>query len=61
MNLTDSSLAQVRHDPCVLLGPGSSNLHPHVSQAMTCPILGHLYPEFLVILDDTMVLLRHLF
>jgi len=61
MNSTDSSFAQLRHDPRVLLGPGPSNVHPRVSQAMTCPILGYLDPEFLVIMDDTMALLRHLF
>jgi alanine-glyoxylate transaminase/serine-glyoxylate transaminase/serine-pyruvate transaminase len=61
MNSTDSPFAQLRQDPRVLLGPGPSNIHPRVSQAMTSPILGYLDPEFLRIMDDTMALLRHLF
>ncbi|MEE2668799.1 MAG: alanine--glyoxylate aminotransferase family protein [Gemmatimonadota bacterium] len=51
----------LKHDPRVLLGPGPSNLHPRVFQAMASPILGYLDPDFLRIMDGTMVLLRHLF
>lgn len=61
MTSTEPSFGQLRHDPRVLLGPGPSNLHPRVVQAMTCPILGYLDPKFLVIMDETMALLRHLF
>ena len=52
---------ELTHDPRVLLGPGPSNLHPRVSRALTNPILGYLDPDFLAIMDHTMVLLRHLF
>jgi alanine-glyoxylate transaminase/serine-glyoxylate transaminase/serine-pyruvate transaminase len=52
---------ELTHDPRVLLGPGPSNLHPRVTRAMTAPILGYLDPDFLAIMDDVMVLLRHLF
>lgn len=45
----------------ILLGPGPSNLHPRVQQAMTAPMVGHLDPEFLKVMDDTMALLRHVF
>jgi len=59
---TDSrAFEQLRHEPRTLLGPGPSNIHPRVFQAMTSPVLGYLDPEFLVIMDETMVLLRHLF
>ena len=58
---TDQSYDQLRHQPRVLLGPGPSNLHPRVVQAMTSPILGYLDPDFLNVMDDTMELLRHLF
>ncbi len=61
MTSTGPSFGQLRHDPRVLLGPGPSNLHPRVVQAMTSPILGYLDPKFLVIMDETMALLRHLF
>ena len=58
-NSTDDAVLQ--HQPRVLLGPGPSNLHPRVFRAMSSPILGYVDPDFLKIMDDTMVLLRHLF
>ncbi len=57
----DGSTGELGHDPRVLLGPGPSNLHPHVFRAMASPILGYLDPDFLAIMDQTMALLRHLF
>src|SRR4030043_217774 len=45
----------------VLLGPGPSTVHPRVYQAMMTPILGHLDPEFLKIIDETKDLLRAAF
>ncbi len=57
----DPSTGELRHDPRVLLGPGPANLHPRVFRAMASPILGYLDPDFLAIMDDTMVLLRHVF
>lgn len=35
----------------LLLGPGPSNAHPDVLEAMSRPLLGHLDPEFLALLD----------
>ena len=55
------SFDQLKHQPRILLGPGPSNLHPRVFQAMACPILGYADPEFLVVMDETMALLRSLF
>jgi len=51
----------LKHEPRVLLGPGPSNLHPRVFQAMASPILGYLDPDFLKIMDSTMALLRQVF
>ncbi len=45
----------------VLLGPGPSNIHPRVQQAMLAPLVGHLDPYFLSIMEDTMSLLRTVF
>jgi alanine-glyoxylate transaminase/serine-glyoxylate transaminase/serine-pyruvate transaminase len=45
----------------VLLGPGPSNVHPRVFQAMISPILGYLDPVFLEAMDETMARLRYLF
>ncbi len=35
----------------LLLGPGPSNAHPSVLEAMSRPLLGHLDPEFIALLD----------
>ena len=45
----------------ILLGPGPSNIHPRVQKAMLKPMVGHLDPYFLTIMDDTVGLLRALF
>lgn len=45
----------------LLLGPGPSNVHPRVLQAMAQPLVGHLDPAFLALLDDVQAALRRLF
>lgn len=45
----------------LLLGPGPSNVYPEVVCASTRPLLGHLDPEFLALLDDTAARLRAVF
>src|SRR4051812_44616314 len=45
----------------VLMGPGPSNVHPRVLQAMAQPTIGHLDPDFLALMDGTMELLRMVF
>ena len=45
----------------LLRGPGPSNAHPRVLEAMSRPLLGHLDPEFLAILDETQEHLAALF
>jgi alanine-glyoxylate transaminase/serine-glyoxylate transaminase/serine-pyruvate transaminase len=42
----------------ILMGPGPSGANPRVLRAMTAPILGHLDPEFLKIMDECRVMLR---
>ncbi len=42
----------------ILMGPGPSGAHPRVVRAMTAPLLGHLDPEFLRIMDECRDLLR---
>lgn len=37
----------------VLLGPGPSNPYPEATSALAAPLLGHLDPEFLRLLDET--------
>src|SRR5262245_38671330 len=45
----------------LLMGPGPSDVHPRVLSAMATPLLGHLDPEFLKIMDETQELLRGLY
>ena len=46
------------HSQRLLLGPGPSNPYPEVIEALTRPVLGHLDPEFLAVLDETCERLR---
>lgn len=41
-----------------LLGPGPSNPYPEASAALAAPLMGHLDPEFITILDRTCERLR---
>jgi alanine-glyoxylate transaminase / serine-glyoxylate transaminase / serine-pyruvate transaminase len=43
------------------MGPGPSNPYPEVTMALAGPVLGHLDPQFLRILDDTNDGLRQVF
>src|SRR5215472_11583948 len=45
----------------ILMGPGPSNPYPEVVSAFTRPVLGHLDPEFLSLLDETCARLRTAF
>src|SRR5687767_7521989 len=45
----------------ILMGPGPSNVSPRVLAAMAQPTIGHLDPEFLSLMDETMALMRHVF
>ena len=45
----------------LLLGPGPCNVDPRILRVASAPQLGHLDPEFFVILEDTAQLLREVF
>ena len=45
----------------LLLGPGPSLVHPRVLQALGMPLVGHLDPVFLSIMDEIQQLLRDTF
>lgn len=45
----------------LLLGPGPSPVPQRILQAMASPVLGHLDPAFLAVMDETMTLLRSAF
>jgi alanine-glyoxylate transaminase/serine-glyoxylate transaminase/serine-pyruvate transaminase len=43
------------------MGPGPSDVHPRVLAAMATPLVGHLDPQFLQIMNETQELLRQTF
>ena len=45
----------------LLMGPGPCNPYPEVAEALAGPVLGHLDPDFLAVLDDTNQRLRQVF
>lgn len=45
----------------LLLGPGPSLVDPRVLQVMATPLLGHLDPKFLEIMDHTQEMLRYVY
>ncbi len=45
----------------LLLGPGPSEVHPRVLRAMAAPLLGHLDPAFVAMMEDVKTLLRLVF
>ncbi len=47
--------------PRLLLGPGPSMVHPRVLHAMAAPLLGHLDPAFLSIMNEIQTGLRQVF
>jgi alanine-glyoxylate transaminase/serine-glyoxylate transaminase/serine-pyruvate transaminase len=52
---------QLKPSHRLLLGPGPSDVEPRVLQAMATPLVGHLDPQFLEIMNETQDMLRQLF
>ncbi len=46
------NLREMNTSTRILMGPGPSDAHPRVLRAMATPLIGHLDPEFLVVMDD---------
>ncbi len=44
-----------------LLGPGPSDVHPRILQAMARPTIGHLDPIFVAMMDEVKALLQYAF
>jgi len=42
----------------LLLGPGPSPVSPRVLRALSAPLLGHLDPDFLAVMDEVQAMLR---
>lgn len=47
--------------PRLLMGPGPSNVAPSVRQAMAKPLVGHLDPEFVRLMEEIKSMLRAVF
>lgn len=52
---------ELQNPPRLLLGPGPSMVHPRVLRAMASPLVGHLDPYFLQVMETTQTLLRYVF
>ena len=45
----------------LLMGPGPANAHPRVLAAQSLPLLGHMHPPFLALMDEIQAGLRYIF
>ena len=45
----------------ILMGPGPSDAHPRVLKAMSTPLVGHLDPEFVTIMDEIKSMVQQTF
>src|SRR5215207_8623304 len=56
-----SQYPELNMPPRILLGPGPSMASPRVLRAMATPLVGHLDPQFLILMDEVQGLLRVVF
>jgi alanine-glyoxylate transaminase/serine-glyoxylate transaminase/serine-pyruvate transaminase len=54
-------LAELSPPDRLLMGPGPSEVHPRVLRSMSTPLVGHLDPAFVDLMDDVQSLLRYTF
>src|SRR3954469_183003 len=54
-------VGQLSPPPRILMGPGPSDVHSRVLTAMAMPLVGHLDPEFIRIMNETQQMLRYVF
>jgi alanine-glyoxylate transaminase/serine-glyoxylate transaminase/serine-pyruvate transaminase len=59
--LPDITYRELNPPNRILMGPGPSNIHPRVQMAMLAPVVGHLDPYFVTVMEDTVKLLRVIF
>ena len=46
------NISELNTSKRILMGPGPSDVHPRVLKSMATPLVGHLDPEFLEVMDD---------
>ena len=44
-----------------LMGPGPSDVHPRILEALSRPTIGHLDPQFVVMMDEVKTMLQYAF
>ncbi len=54
-------IQELNLSPRILLGPGPSSVPPRVLSALTRPVIGHLDPEFLSLMQEVQAMLRYVF
>ena len=59
--MTTPAVPELAPPQRLLLGPGPSMVHPRVLRAMATPLLGHLDPKFLEIMNEVQAMLRAVF
>jgi len=59
--VTQYSVKDLNIPARILMGAGPSNIHPRVLQAMTKPLLHHLDPDFIHIMDKVAEMLQQVF
>ena len=57
----ETTIPEINPSYRLLLGPGPCNVDPRVLRVASAPQLGHIDPEFFVILEETAQLLRWVF
>ena len=59
--MVSNSYTELQPSARLLLGPGPSNVHPRVMKAMLSPVVGHLDPDFVRVMEDIKNMLRAVF
>jgi alanine-glyoxylate transaminase/serine-glyoxylate transaminase/serine-pyruvate transaminase len=59
--MSDAFPAELTPPHRLLLGPGPSMVNPRVLRAMATPLVGHLDPAFLAIMNEVQAMLRSVF
>ncbi len=59
--MTQKKLTKLSPPERILMGPGPSNVSGAVYEALSTPIIGHLDPDFLAMMDETGEMLRAVF
>ncbi|WP_232787501.1 pyridoxal-phosphate-dependent aminotransferase family protein [Spongiibacter nanhainus] len=56
-----TSITSFHPTPRTLMGPGPSDVHPRILEALGRPTIGHLDPDFVAMMDEIKTLLKYAF